>query len=96
MKKSGCFFHGKMEVAMSKIKIEKELSRIRDQLSQLKKREAELTKELKLAEDAEKQSILDKHHISAEALMEMIKAKEAEEKKLLAMSKEQGGYKPND
>ncbi|MCQ2088291.1 MAG: cell envelope biogenesis protein TolA [Bacilli bacterium] len=81
---------------MSKIKIEKELSRIRDQLSQLKKREAELTKELKLAEDAEKQSILDKHHISAEALMEMIKAKEAEEKKLLAMSKEQGGYKPND
>lgn len=81
---------------MSKIKIEKELSRIRDQLSQLKKREAELTKELKLAEDAEKQSILDKHHISAEALMEMIKAKEAEERKLLAMSKEQGGYKPND
>lgn len=81
---------------MSKIKIEKELKKIRDQLSQLKKREADLTKELKLAEDAEKQSILDKHHISAEALMEMIKAKEAEEKKLLAMSKEQGGYKPND
>ncbi len=96
MKSQAAFFMGKMEVAMSKIKIEKELSRIRDQLSQLKKREAELTKELKLAEDAEKQSILDKHHISAEALMEMIKAKEAEEKKLLAMSKEQGGYKPND
>lgn len=96
MKSQAAFFVGKMEVAMSKIKIEKELSRIRDQLSQLKKREAELTKELKLAEDAEKQSILDKHHISAEALMEMIKAKEAEEKKLLAMSKEQGGYKPND
>lgn len=96
MKSQAAFFMGKMEVAMSKIKIEKELSRIRDQLSQLKKREAELTKELKLAEDAEKQSILDKHHISAEALMEMIKAKEAEEKKILAMSKEQGGYKPND
>jgi len=96
MKSQAAFFMGKMEVAMSKIKIEKELSKIRDQLSQLKKREAELTKELKLAEDAEKQSILDKHHISAEALMEMIKAKEAEEKKLLAMSKEQGGYKPND
>ena len=96
MKSQAAFFMGKMEVAMSKIKIEKELSRIRDQLSQLKKREAELTKELKLAEDAEKQSILDKHHISAEALMEMIKAKEAEEKKLLAKSKEQGGYKPND
>lgn len=96
MKSQAAFFMGKMEVAMSKIKIEKELSRIRDQLSQLKKREAELTKELKLAEDAEKQSILDKHHISAEALMEMIKAKEAEERKLLAMSKEQGGYKPND
>lgn len=96
MKSQAAFFMEKMEVAMSKIKIEKELSRIRDQLSQLKKREAELTKELKLAEDAEKQSILDKHHISAEALMEMIKAKEAEEKKLLAMSKEQGGYKPND
>lgn len=81
---------------MSKIKIEKELSRIRDQLSQLKKREAELTKELKLAEDAEKQSILDKHHISAEALMEMIKAKEAEERSFLLCQKEQGGYKPND
>ena len=40
-----------------------------------------------MAEDAEKQSILDKHHISVEELTEMINTKKAEEKKLLAMAK---------
>jgi hypothetical protein len=40
-----------------------------------------------MVEDAEKQSILDKHHISVEELTEMIKAKKAEEKRLLAMAK---------
>lgn len=72
---------------MSKVKIERELIKVREQLSSLQKREAHLEQELKMAEDAEKQSILDKHHISVEELTEMINAKKAEEKRLLAMAR---------
>ena len=77
----------KMEVNMSKTKIERELIKVREQLAGLQKREAHLVQELKMAEDAEKQSILDKHHISVEELTEMIKAKQAEEKRLLGLAK---------
>jgi hypothetical protein len=72
---------------MTKEKVKRELAKVRDQLARLQKREAYLKQELKMAEDAEKQSILDKHHISVEELTEMIKAKKAEEKRLLAMAK---------
>lgn len=72
---------------MSKAKVQRELIKVREQLANLQKKEAHLVQELKMAEDAEKQSILDKHHISVEELTEMIKAKKAEEKKLLAMAK---------
>ena len=73
---------------MSKTKIERELIKVREQLAGLQKREAHLVQELKMAEDAEKQSILDKHHISVEELTEMINAKKAEEKRLLAVARE--------
>lgn len=73
---------------MSKTKIERELIKVREQLAGLQKREAHLVQELKMAEDAEKQSILDKHHISVEELTEMINAKKAEEKRLLATARE--------
>ena len=73
---------------MSKTKIERELIKVREQLAGLQKREAYLVQELKMAEDAEKQSILDKHHISVEELTEMINAKKAEEKRLLAAARE--------
>ncbi len=73
---------------MSKTKIERELIKVREQLAGLQKREAHLVQELKMAEDAEKQSILDKHHISVEELTEMINAKKAEEKRLLAAARE--------
>ena len=73
---------------MSKVKIERELIKVREQLASLQKKEAHLEQELKMAEDAEKQSILDKHHISVEELTEMINAKKAEEKRLLAAARE--------
>lgn len=72
---------------MSKVKIERELIKVREQLASLQKKEAHLEQELKMAEDAEKQSILDKHHISVEELTEMINAKKAEEKRILAEAK---------
>jgi septal ring factor EnvC (AmiA/AmiB activator) len=72
---------------MSKEKVKRELAKVTEQLASLQKREAHLKQELKSAEDAEKQSILDKHHISVEELTEMINAKKAEEKRLLAMAK---------
>ena len=61
--------------------------KVREQLAGLQSREAHLEQELKMAEAAEKQSILDKHHISVEELTEMIKAKQAEEKRLLGLAK---------
>lgn len=82
------FLMQKVEVNMSKTKIERELIKVREQLAGLQKREAHLVQELKMAEDAEKQSILDKHHISVEELTEMINAKKAEEKRLLAAARE--------
>lgn len=72
---------------MTRERVKRELAKVRDQLASLQKREAHLKQELKMVEDAEKQSILDKHHISVEELTEMIKAKKAEEKRLLAMAK---------
>jgi uncharacterized protein involved in exopolysaccharide biosynthesis len=72
---------------MTKERVKRELAKVRDQLASLQKREAHLKQELKMVEDAEKQSILDKHHISVEELTEMIKTKKAEEKRLLAMAK---------
>ena len=72
---------------MSKVKLERELIKVRQQLQSLRKKEAYLEQELKMAEDAEKQAILDKHHISVEELTEMIQIKKAEEKKLLAMAR---------
>lgn len=74
---------------MSKTKIAKELTRVREQLASLKRREADLLQELKMAEDAEKQSLLEKHHISAEELMEMIKAKQAEDRRLLSLKRQE-------
>lgn len=74
---------------MSKTKIAKELTRVREQLASLKRREADLLKELKMAEDAEKQTLLEKHHISAEELMEMIKAKQAEDRRLLSLKRQE-------
>lgn len=72
---------------MSKNRLERELTRVREQIVSLKKRETDLAQELKMVEDAEKQSILDKHHISVEELTEMINAKKAEEQKILAMAR---------
>ena len=80
---------------MSKIKLERDLSKVREQIASLKKKEASLEQELKQAEAMEKQSILDKHHISAEDLIEMIKAKHEEEKRLLSLQTNEGGNKPN-
>lgn len=73
---------------MSRLKIEKDLARVREQIKCLQKREHNLVNELKMEEDAQKQMILDKHHISVEELTEMINAKKSEEKRLLAQARE--------
>lgn len=81
---------------MSKVKIEKELTKVREQLDSLRKKETHLEQELKLAENAEKQSILEKHHISVEDLLEMIRLKKEEEKRLLIASKEEKNLLKNN
>ena len=72
---------------MSKVKIEKELIKVRGQLQSLQKKEAYLEQELKMAEAAEKQAILDKHHISVEELRIMLKSM----RKVRALSRLAGG-----
>lgn len=72
---------------MSKTKLERELNRVRDQLESLRKREKDIEEEIKLAEDAEKQQILERHHISVDELVKMIAEKEAEEKRILEMQR---------
>ena len=51
--------------------------------------------QIRILNEAQNISNKVEHHISAEDLMEMIKAKHEEEKRLLSLQTNEGGNKPN-
>ena len=63
---------------MTKERIVKELSRVREQLAGLQEREKDLAEQLQMAEDAEKMKFIEKNKISLERLMLMNKVSEEE------------------
>lgn len=68
---------------MTKERIEKELSRVREQLAGLQAREKDLTEQLQMAEDAEKMKFIEKNKISLERLILLNKVSEEEILRLL-------------
>lgn len=63
---------------MTKERIVKELSKVREQLAGLQARERDLAEQLQMAEDAEKMKFIEKNKISLERLMLMNKVSEEE------------------
>lgn len=63
---------------MTKERIVKELSKVREQLAGLQERERDLAEQLQMAEDAEKMKFIEKNKISLERLMLMNKVSEEE------------------
>ena len=63
---------------MTKERIEKELSKVREQLAGLHGREKDLAEQLQMAEDAEKMKFIEKNKISLERLILLNKVSEAE------------------
>ena len=68
---------------MTNERIEKELSRVREQLAGLQAREKDLTEQLQMAEDAEKMKFIEKNKISLERLILLNKVSEEEILRLL-------------
>lgn len=68
---------------MTKERIVKELSRVREQLAGLQEREKELAEQLQMAEDAEKMKFIEKNKISLDRLILLNKVSEEEILRLL-------------
>lgn len=63
---------------MTKERIKKELSKIREQLAYLQERQRDLESQLQMAEDAEKMKFIEKNKISLERLILLNKVSEEE------------------
>ena len=63
---------------MTKERIVKELSKVREQLAGLQARERDLAEQLQMAEDAEKMKFIEKNKISLERLILLNKVSEEE------------------
>lgn len=63
---------------MTKERIEKELSKVREQLAGLQGRQKDLEEQLQMAEDAEKMKFIEKNKISLEQLILLNKVSEEE------------------
>lgn len=63
---------------MTKERIEKELSKVREQLAGLQDRQKDLEEQLQMAEDAEKMRFIEKNKISLERLILLNKVSEEE------------------
>lgn len=63
---------------MTKERIEKELSKVREQLAGLQSRQKDLEEQLQMAEDAEKMKFIEKNKISLEQLILLNKVSEEE------------------
>lgn len=74
---------------MKKERAEKELIKVREQLSQLLKREEELETIIREADKEEAAVIMEKYKISVGELLDLVKEKEAENKRILKQEKEQ-------
>lgn len=69
---------------MTKERIEKELTKVRQQLAQLQAKEKDLAEQKQMAEDAEAMKIIKKYKISSEKLQLLNKISEDEMLHLLA------------
>lgn len=67
---------GGMEVTRERI--EKELSKVQEQLSTLQEKQKELEKQLQMAKDTEKMKFIEKHKISLEQLILLNRVSEEE------------------
>ena len=74
---------------MTKERIEKELVKVREQLSIMQAREKELEEQKKMAEDAEKMKFIEKNKISMEQLTMLNKLNEHEIAQLLKQKEEE-------
>lgn len=74
---------------MTKERIEKELVKVREQLSIMQAREKELEEQKKMAEDAEKMKFIEKNKISMEQLTLLNKLNEHEIAQLLKQKEEE-------
>lgn len=63
---------------MTKERIEKELSKVRQQLATLQARQKDLEEQLQMAEDAEKMKFIEKNKISLDRLILLNKVSEEE------------------
>ena len=69
---------------MTKDRIEKELTKVHEQLAALQEKSKDLEEQKKMAEDAEAMKIIKKHRISSEKLQLLNKLSEDEIFRLLA------------
>lgn len=69
---------------MTKERIEKELTKVRQQIVQLQEKEKDLAEQKQMAEDAEVMKIIKKYKISSEKLQLLNKLSEDEISRLLA------------
>ena len=69
---------------MTKERIEKELTKVRQQIVQLQEKEKDLAEQKQMAEDAEAMKIIKKYKISSEKLQLLNKLSEDEIARLLA------------
>ena len=74
---------------MTKERIEKELSKVREQLAALQGRQKDLEEQLQMAEDAEKMKFIEKNKISLERLILLNKVSEEEILSLLKKKEEE-------
>ncbi len=63
---------------MTRERIEKELSKVREQLAKLRDKQKDLESQLQMAEDAEKMRFIEKNKISLERLILLNKVSEEE------------------
>lgn len=68
---------------MTKERIEKELTKVREQLAGLQARQKDLEEQLQMAEDAEKMKFIEKNKISLDRLILLNKVSEEEILRLL-------------
>ena len=69
---------------MTKERIEKELTKVRQQIAQLQAKEKDLAEQKQMAEDAEAMKIIKKYKISSEKLQLLNRLSEDEISRLLA------------
>ena len=73
---------------MKKERAEKELSKVREQMETLQKRAEELERIIREADKEAAAVIMERYHISVGELLDLVKEKELENKRLLKMEKE--------